>query len=167
MKEILIYSSILVSMSLSLNAQESGTPSFSKSLGLFVFPNNDQDVKTQSEDETYCYNWAREQTNYDPINPTKVEVQPTETGPDGSAIVGGAKGAAAGAAIGAIAGDAGKGAAIGAVAGGLAGRRQRMAHQQQQQQQSVQAASAEEQKMADDFKKAFTACMSAKAYTVQ
>lgn len=143
------------------------TTSMSKSLGLFVFPNNNQTSETQSSDENACYTWAREQTGYDPINPTKVEVQQADTNPDGSAVVGAAKGAAAGAAIGAIAGDAGKGAAIGAVAGGLAGRRSRLAHDQMEQQQNVQAAAAQEQKMLDDFKKAFTACMEAKNYTIK
>lgn len=162
-----LYLLFLVTSASLVIGQEAEAPSFSKSLGLFVFPNNDQDAKTQSDDEAYCYNWAREQTNYDPINPTKVEVEQANAGPDGSAVVGGAKGAAAGAAIGAIAGDAGKGAAIGAVAGGLAGRRQRIARAQHEQQQNVQEAAGAEQKMADDFKKAFTACMSAKGYTVQ
>jgi len=159
---------LALTVSLGVSAYAQGeTTSFSKSLGLFVFPNNDQDQATQSADEAYCYNWAREQTNYDPINPTKVEVEQVETGPDGSAIVGGAKGAAAGAAIGAIAGDAGKGAAIGAVAGGLAGRRASRAHNQQEQKQNVETATAASDKMADDFKKAFMACMDAKEYTVK
>jgi hypothetical protein len=36
-----------------------------------------------------------------------------------------------------------------------------------EQQQNVQAAAAQEQKMLDDFKKAFTACMEAKDYTLK
>jgi outer membrane lipoprotein SlyB len=149
-------------------AQETAVPeSISKSLGLFVFPGENQSSDTQTTDESACYKWALEQTGYNPINPTKVDAEKVDTSPDGSAIVGSAKGAAAGAAIGAIAGDAGKGAAIGAVAGGLAGRRSKVVHDQMEQQQNVQAATAQEQKMMDDFKKAFTACMEAKGYTIK
>ena len=99
------------------------TTSFAKSLGLYVFPTKNQTTKVQEKDDADCYRWAVEQSGVDPMNPTKVEVAQVDTSPDGTAVVGAAKGAAAGVAIGAIAGDAGKGAAIGAVAGGLAGRR--------------------------------------------
>lgn len=167
MKIYLIVTIILSFGQIAFGQESQTTTSFSKSLGLFVFPNNNQNSEMQSSDESACYTWAREQTGYDPINPTQVEVKQADTSLDGSAVVGGAKGAAAGAAIGAISGDAGKGAAIGAVVGGLAGRRSRLAHDQMEQQQNVEAAAAQEQKMLDDFKKAFSACMEAKEYTIK
>ena len=71
------------------------------------------------------------------------------------------------AAIGAIAGDAGKGAAIGAVAGGLRGRRAKVVGDEMEQQQNDAAAAAQEKEMMDNFKKAFTACMEGKGYTVK
>ena len=52
------------------------------------------------------------------------------TSPDGSVVVGGAKGAAGG-------------VAIGAIAGGLAGRRAKRAHDYQKQQQSRQTVTAD------------------------
>jgi len=69
-------------------------------------------------------------------------------------------------AIGAIAGDAGKGAAIGATAGGLAGgAKQRAASKSQQQaQQQKQAATKES---LDTFKRAYSACLEGKGYTVK
>lgn len=162
---VLVYAFFIIQITF---AQDSQPPvSLSKSLGLFVFPNNNQTRETQAEDETFCYNWAREQTGFDPINPTKVEAKQADASFDGSALVGGAKGAAAGAAIGAIAGDTGKGAAIGSVVGGLAGRRARLAGDQREQAQNNQAASAQEQEMVDNFKKAFTACMEGKSYTIK
>ncbi|QJD09437.1 hypothetical protein MY04_06330 [Flammeovirga sp. MY04] len=118
-------------------------------------------------DEMACYKWAMEQTGYDPINPTVVQADKADTSADGSAVKGAAGGAAAGAAIGAIAGDAGKGAAIGAVAGGLRGRRAKAYGDAVEQKQNNEAAAAQNQKMKDDFVKAFSACMEGKGYTVK
>jgi len=156
---------LVFTFTISTNAQEN--TSIGSGLGLYVFPSNDQNKEQQDADEVACYKWAKEQSGVDPINPPQVEVKQADTSLDGSAVVGGAKGAAAGAAIGAISGDAGKGAAIGAVVGGLAGRRARIAGDQMEQQQNVQAAQAQEQAMMDNFKKAFTACMEGKGYTVK
>jgi uncharacterized protein YcfJ len=138
-----------------------------KSLGLYVFPTKDQDKKTQEADEVACYKWAKEQSGYDPLNPTKVVAKQADTSLDGSAVVGAAGGAAAGAAIGAIAGDTGKGAAIGAVVGGLRGRRARKVGDQVEQQQNTQAAAAMEKEYSNNYKKAFSACMEGKGYTVK
>jgi hypothetical protein len=169
MKFILKLITLIVSAScvISVNAQTPPTTSIGKSLGLYIFPANNQTPETQDADESACYKWAKEQTNYDPMNPTKVEAKQANTDLDGSAVVGSAKGAAAGAAIGAIGGDAGKGAAMGAVVGGLAGRRARVAGDQAEQQHNNQEAAAQNQKMSDDYNKAFTACMEAKGYTVK
>ncbi len=139
----------------------------SKSLGLYVFPSKNQDKATQEADETACFKWAKEQSGYDPMNPTKVVAKEADTSLDGSAVVGAAGGAAAGAAIGAIAGDTGKGAAIGAVVGGLRGRRSRKVGDQQEQQQNNQAAAAQGQNLKEDYNKAFAACMEGKGYTVK
>ncbi|NMF35606.1 hypothetical protein HHH56_12285 [Flammeovirga yaeyamensis] len=118
-------------------------------------------------DEMACYKWAIDQTGYDPLNPTVVQAKKADTSADGSAVRGAAGGAAAGAAIGAIAGDAGKGAAIGAVAGGLRGRRAKAYGDAVEQKQNNEAAAAQNQKMKDDFVKAFSACMEGKGYTVK
>ncbi|MDX1351237.1 MAG: glycine zipper domain-containing protein [Putridiphycobacter sp.] len=139
----------------------------SQSLGLYVFPSNNQSPEQQATDESECFTWAKNQTGVDPLNPPKVEAKQAETGPDGSAIVGATGGAAAGAAIGAIAGDAGEGAAIGAVVGGLRGRRAAKIQQQKQQTANNQAATASEKTAMDNYKKAFTACMEGKGYTVK
>lgn len=143
------------------------TTNIAKGLGLYVFPSNNQDQQTQDADELACYKWAREQTGIDPINPPEVQAEQVDTSPDGSAVVGAARGAAAGAAIGAIAGDAGKGAAIGATAGAMAGRRARKVGDQMEQQQSTEAAAAKEKELMDNFKKAFSACLEGKGYTVK
>jgi hypothetical protein len=168
MKKILnILMILLLSSFFGYSQDSTKTNNLASSLGLYVFPAKGQSATTQNNDEAACYSWAKEQTGYDPVNPTKVAPAQASAAPDGSAVVGGAKGAAAGAAIGAIAGNAGEGAAIGAVVGGLAGRRARMMSAQEQQEKNNQAAAAANQKSATDFNNAFTACMEGKGYTVK
>jgi Glycine zipper len=161
-----IFSLYLVALFISANGQAPHA-SFGKSLGMYVFPAKNQDQATQDKDDTDCYKWAIEQSGVDPLNPPKVEAAKVGTSPDGTAVVGAAKGAAAGVAIGAIAGDAGKGAAIGAVAGGLAGRRAKRVGDAQQQQKNNQQAAQQQTAMTDSFKKAYTACMEGKGYSVK
>ena len=143
------------------------TTRISNSLGLYAFPPNGKDSAAQDADEMACFNWAKEQTGYDPLNPTQVQAAQVDKSPDGTAVVGAAKGAAAGAAIGSISGDLGKGAAYGAIIGGISGRRAKKVGDHQQQQQANQAAAAAEKQYADDYKKAFTVCMEAKGYTIK
>lgn len=167
MKRIMITLVAFVTLTYGVKSQDTPTASIASGLGLYVFPSNDQDAATQETDETACFKWAKEQTGVDPLNPTKVEAEEVDRSADGTAIVGAAGGAAAGAAIGAIAGDTGKGAAIGAVVGGLRGRRAKVVGDQAEQQKSTQAAAAEEKALMDNYKKAFTACLEGKGYTVK
>ncbi|MDB4582696.1 glycine zipper domain-containing protein [Draconibacterium sp.] len=138
----------------------------SKAGNLVVFPSNEQSQQQQKADEFECYKWAMEQTGIDPLNLPKIEVE-VQSGPTGAAVGGAARGAVAGVAIGAIAGDAGKGAAIGATAGGLRGARAGRQAQAQQNQQAQSNAAATEEEIKNTFKKAFSACMEGKGYTVK
>jgi len=163
--KILILSFVLSSLGIySIQAQNS---SISRSLGLYVFPAEGQDAGQQDADETECFKWAKQQSGYDPMNPTVAVAKDVDRSADGSAIGGAAVGAAGGAAIGAIAGDAGKGAAIGAIVGGVRGRRSKVVGDERQQQANNQAAAAETERLAQDYNKAFTACMEGKGYKVQ
>jgi len=164
-KYIILFGLSIVTASLHVVHAQSG--SISQSLGLYVFPANDQNAATQEADETACFKWAKQQTGYDPMNPTKVTAATVDRSADGSAVVGAGLGAAGGAAIGAIAGDAGKGAAIGAVVGGVRGRRSKVVGDEMQQQQNNQAAAAKSKELSNDYNKAFTACMEGKGYTVK
>ncbi len=150
-----------------LSAQNVMAQNLSKSLGIYVFPQNNQDQATQDADESECYKWAINQTGYDPLNPTVVQAQQVDTSADGSALRGSARGAAGGAAIGAIAGDARKGAAIGATAGVVRGARAKKGGDAQQQQANDQAAAAASADLAADYNKAFSVCMEGKGYSVK
>lgn len=164
MKNKIIYASLFVSF-LTLSTVQA--QSIASSLGLYVFPANNQNAATQEADEMACFTWAKNQTGYDPINPTQVVGAEVDRSADGSAVGGAAFGAAGGAAIGAIAGDAGKGAAIGAVVGGVRGRRSKVVGDERQQQANNQAAAAKANELANDYNKAFSACMQGKGYTVK
>ena len=164
----LFLSALFTFILVDVDAQEASSSymEISKKLGMYVFPNDNQDAPTQETDEIECYKWAKAQSGIDPMN-IAVEAEQVEAGPDGSAIRGAARGAAAGAAIGAIAGDAGKGAAIGATAGGMGGVRGKRSGDATQQQKSEQSAAQKEEAMKDEFNKAFSVCMEAKGYTIK
>lgn len=177
----------------SANASNSAAAaSPAKSIGMFAYPKNKQTPDQQSKDENECYASAKQNSGVDPQMPAPAAPsadqqqaaqkdaaqQAGSNVPKGGTVKGSAKGAAGGAAIGAIAGDAGTGAAVGATAGAMAGRRQQKkaqkAAQQQAAQQTAQAqqqaqsqATAQHQAQLDTFKRAFSACMDARGYSVQ
>jgi hypothetical protein len=131
-------------------------------LDVFVYPAKGQTKEQQEQDEFACYKWAKEQTGFDPSQPMQQASAPP---PQGGAARGAARGAAVGAIGGAIGGDAGKGAAIGAGVGAAGGAmRRRQAEQQQAaaQQKAKQEYNAE----LDGYKRAFSACMTSRGYTV-
>jgi hypothetical protein len=173
-------------------SSQSGSSSPAKSIGMFVYPKNQQNADQQLKDENECYSSAKGQSNVDPQTPSpttpsaqeqqaaqqQAAQQAGQSVPKGGTVKGSARGAAGGAAIGAIAGDAGTGAAIGATAGAVRGRRQQKkaekAAQQEAAQQTAQAqqqsqaqANAEHQQQLDSFKRAFSACMDARGYSVK
>ncbi len=167
MRHINFIISLAVLFCLPMNGLAQNNSTFGASLGVFVFPGEDQTQEQQDTDEAACFAWARNQTGYDPMNPTQVQAKQVDKSADGSALRGAAGGAAAGAAIGAIAGDAGEGAAIGAILGALGGagaKQERLAREQQYNQAQAEAQS---RALKQNFIKGFSACMEAKGYTVK
>ena len=175
-------------------AQTAPPPAWSpaKSIGMFAYPKNNQNADQQLKDESDCYGSAKQNTGVDPQAPVPAgpsaqqnqaaQLQAAQqAGNDvskGGTVRGAARGAAGGAAVGAIAGDAGTGAAIGATVGAIRGRRvQRMKEEQAKEQAAQQTAQAQQQTQAnaqaqhkdavDMFKRAFSACMDARGYSVQ
>ena len=171
------------------SSQAASSPA--QSVGMFAYPKNKQTADQQLKDENQCFASAKQQSGIDPQAPPpaaktdeqkKAEQQAAaDNAPQakGGRVKGAARGAAGGAAVGAIADDeAGKGAAAGAAAGAMVGgSRQRRANKaakqqaaqataQQQQQQEAQA-NATHQQGIDTFKRAFSACMDARGYSVK
>ncbi len=138
---------------------------------VFVYPNKGQTAQQQEQDKFDCYNWAKQQTGFDPMaRPTATAPPPTSDAPKGGLLRGGARGAAVGAVGGAIGGNAGKGAAIGAAGGAMIGgmrrRDQRRREDQAQAQwQQQQAATYEANRGAYD--RAVGACLEGRGYTVR
>lgn len=131
---------------------------------VIVYPNMGQSPKVMERDKYECYEWAKDQTGFDPMQ-TPTATAPPPSG-KGGAVKGAAGGAAVGATAGAIAGDAGKGAAIGAASGGIIGAARKRRSQKAQEQYAQQQATAYEQRRGE-YNRAWGACMTGRNYTVK
>jgi hypothetical protein len=166
------------------------TSSAAQTIGMFVYPKNNQTHDQQLIDESDCYNTVQQQTGINPqasgpqapsaADVSAAQQQGAAEAPQakGGRAKGAAKGAVGGAAIGAIAGDAGKGAAVGATVGTVrGGRQQRKANEAakeqgaqaavSQQQQAYGQSKAEHDQQISTFKRGFSACMDARGYSVK
>jgi len=132
---------------------------------LFIFPQQGQDQAQQDQDRGACHVWAVNQTGFDPTLASTTPPSSREA-PQGGLVRGGARGAAAGAVIGAIGGNAGRGAAMGAAGGGLIGGMRRSDQGRRQQQESRNWQAQQDAQRAN-FRRALTACLEGKGYTVR
>lgn len=154
-------------------AVHAGPPALSSNpANLAIFPAKGQTPEQQRADESAAYDWATQQTRWDPYQAKAVLDQQGSTASAaantarGGAIKGGAGGAALGAAIGAVAGDAGKGAAIGATSLGLTGGVRSRRAMKAAGGASESAAATYQQQFAL-WNRNFMAAMEAKGYTVR
>jgi hypothetical protein len=117
----------------------------STTLGIYVFPEKDQSAEQQSLDEVGCYEWAVKQTGSDPFELKKQAEQQKAQAEELQAQK-----------------------KSGKQKRGLRGRRQKKKQAKQQQAvDQAQQASAETLGKQEEFKKAFSACLEAKDYTVK
>ena len=137
-----------------------------------IFPAKGQTSEQQEKDEHDAYDWACEQTGWDPykahdaLMEQSKETQEAAGKTRGAAFGGAARGALLGLAVGAIAGESGEGAAIGAAAGGL-GKGMR-SQKSRSQLQTSQAGSEKEYKAKfAEWDKHFVAAMKGKGYTIE
>ncbi|MEI6254948.1 MAG: hypothetical protein WCP30_19315, partial [Mycobacteriaceae bacterium] len=152
---------------------QAGPPSLSTNPGnLAIFPARSQTPEQQRQDEAAAYDWATQQTRWDPYQAKAQLDQQSHAATDaagaarGGAVRGAAGGALLGAAVGAIGGDAGKGAAMGSAAAGLTGgMRSRRAVKTAGG--SADAATAAYQQQFSVWNRNFMAAMEAKGYTVR
>jgi hypothetical protein len=139
--------------------------SMAASLGLHAFPTNQQTPEQQRNDQAACYEWAKQDTSFDPLAASQQQQNP-QSAPKGVALKSGAQGAGMGAAIGAISGDAVRGAAAGGIGGVIRGKMaQKSAEQKAAAQQQAKAQA--QQSGNEKFKRAFSACMEGKGYSVK
>jgi outer membrane lipoprotein SlyB len=134
-------------------------------LGVYVYPKQGQSASKQSSDESACYKSAAQRTavNLSAAKPTPAPHATVQ----GLGARGAARGAAVGAVGGAIGGDAGKGAGYGALAGVIHGRRVQSQANAQAQQQAQYNANVQHAQNLDAVKRAYTACLDARGYSVK
>jgi hypothetical protein len=133
---------------------------------LMIYPSKGQSQKQQEQDQSECYNWAKQKSGFDPMAAPTATAPPPDEGAPARPVRGAAVGALAGLAIGSLTGEAGAGAAIGAAAGGLFGGIRRRHQAEQQQQWADQQATTYENNRAN-YNRAFSACMTGRGYTVK
>ena len=137
---------------------------------VYAYPNQGQSQEQQDKDQFECFNWSKQQSGFDPMAVPTASAPPPQDQSTGPGLLGGAAvGAGAGAIGGAIGGNTGKGAAIGAAAGGLLGglrsNRQKNNNQQARQDWERQQA-AQYQQARNNYNRAYSACMTARGYTI-
>ena len=158
---------ILLSMSLLVIS----APSMVIADDFFIYPNKGQSQEQMDKDKFECFQWAKQQTGFDPMAvPTASSPPPQQEAPKGGVGRGAVRGGAVGVAAGAIGGDAGKGAAIGAASGALIGgmrRRDQQRKQQQAQQEWAQQQTNEYYQNRDNYNRAYGACLEGRGYTVK
>lgn len=149
-----------------------GVPPSTNPAGRAIFPAKGQDSEQQMKDQLDAYNWATEQTGWDPHKAYDKLMQQGYVAQDkaaqaqGKGVKGAAGGALAGLAIGSLAGEAGKGAAVGAIGGGvIGGARSRSARKEAQSGQK-QAIDAFKRQFAE-WDRNYVAAMEGKGYSVK
>jgi hypothetical protein len=149
-------------------AQQSGAQPLVKGMastvGLYVYPQKNQSATQQLTDEQQCYNSAKSQTGYDPNTTAPApKAKGKKGGADDHDI---AKGAARGAMIsGATGGDVAGGARRGAVIGGIRAKREKKKDDSTKAQADTKKTAQDQQK--EDFKRATSACLDARGYSVR
>jgi hypothetical protein len=141
---------------------------------VFVYPAAGQDERQLDRDRYECHRWAVRQSEFDPSLPgipPHQRLRVVRAGPPpGSGV---AAGAVTGAAIGAAVSDPwdrGEGALVGAAAGAVIGA---IAEDSQArsvetaQDQADEAAIAEQERRAGDYRRAITACLEGRGYSVR
>jgi len=143
---------------------------------VYFYPTASQSPEQQSRDRYECYLWAVKQSGYDPSLPTlaphqRIEYVPRPP-PGQNTVAGAVTGAVVGAAVSRPR-DAGAGAIVGAVAGGLLGAASDSARQaeadriQSRYDQRDADRNARIEQQAQGYRRAMSACLEGRGYTVQ
>lgn len=139
---------------------------------LVVFPAKGQSNEQMEKDKYDCYQWAKNQSGFDPMAPPTTKTAPPEQqAQQGGVVRGAARGAALGLTVGAITNNSkSRSTAAGAAAGGLAGgmkNRDQARQQQQAEQKWAQKETANYTQQRDGYNRAYSACLEGKGYTVK
>jgi YMGG-like Gly-zipper len=141
---------------------------------IYVYPAKGQSERQLDRDRYECHGWAGKHTGYDPSQqpPSFQKVQVTLPPDHRGAVNGAVTGAVIGATVSAPH-DSAEGAMIGAVAGAVIGavsdtaRARETAGLASRQTAAEQAERARIEKQAYDYRRAITACLEGRGYTVK
>jgi hypothetical protein len=151
-------------------------PGITNGADIYVYPAKGQTDQQLDRDRYECHGWAAKQTGYDPTQPNLAPHQQVQVVPMPPDHRGAVNGAIAGAVIGAtVSGphDAAQGAMVGAVAGAMAGvasdvaRSHEAAGNAAHKTTAEQAEQARLEKQAYDYRRAISACLEGRGYTVK
>lgn len=149
----------------------------SASTQVFVYPAQGQSERELDRDRYECHRWSVKQSSFDPSMPglpPQQRVSVVAAGPPPGASV--AAGAVTGAVIGAAVAnpwETGEGALLGAAAGAVIGAIAETARTTELQQREQELASyqsgqfAEQEQLADGYRRAITACLEGRGYSVR
>jgi len=139
---------------------------------MIIFPANGQSNEQLEKDKFDCYQWAKQQSGFDPMAPQQTgTAPPSPQARSGGVVKGAARGALVGVTVGAITNNskgrsAGAGAAAGALIAGMRNRDQAK-QQQQAEEQRVQQEAGQYAQNRDTYNRAYSACLEGKGYTVK
>lgn len=143
---------------------------------VYFYPTKGQSAARQERDRYECYLWAMKQTGFDPSQPMLAPHQRFEVLPSPPPGQDTAAGAITGAVIGAIVSPRGRsaeGAVVGAVAGAMIGAASDTARQAEAERVQRKYDQRDAQRMAQleqqaaDYRRAMTACLEGRGYTVR
>lgn len=142
---------------------------------LMVYPAQGQTPEQTEKDKFECYNWAKQQSGFDPMQiPTATTAPPSTQAQSGGVAKGALRGGAAGTVIGAATGgsknDLRRSARIGIVGGAVAGGVRRSSANKQKEAERQQWEQQESDKyfnQRNNYNRAYGACLEGKGYTVK
>lgn len=137
---------------------------------VYFYPARGQNQARQDRDRYECYLWARKQTGFDPSDPDLAPHQRFNVVGGPPPGQGAAVGAVTGAAVGAIAsspGHKGEGAVVGAVAGAMIGAASETAQRREAERRISAQRRAQLEQQAANYRRALTACLEGRGYTVR
>lgn len=131
---------------------------------LFIYPDKEQTQEQLDQDHAECEMWTFEQIGF-----PQGYVASEDAGKNKvkkNAAIGTVAGAGIGAAAGAVGGKPGKGAAAGAAAGLIGGLIIGSKKKKKAREKAEEEATAVDSQYNDNYRRAMTACMGARGYTV-
>lgn len=143
---------------------------------IYFYPKQGQSREQQRRDRYECYLWAVRKTHFDPSQARLAPHQRVEVTPVAPPGTDTASGAMTGAVVGSMLSDprdSGEGMVFGAIAGAILGHASDQARQQQAQQLQEQYNSRNDEhyarldQQARDYRRAMTACLEGRGYTVR